>query len=188
MSQCALFLLSHCLPVANACLHHFLPQHHHNQGPVHKPSAPNHISSLFLSIWDLHHNQVFGNKWSLCIKIRFFLKQLSFKFVNHALVKLLEVGYIKSVSIMRSEKPINKSNCHVMQSFRTLLCKSISKNLLNSPIYFGCVNPLQCQAPVLSGQTNRRASGKMTLTQTQRHLTVWRREACPPLCLARAAG
>ena len=44
------------------------------------------------------------------------------------------------------------------------------------------------QAPMLSGQTYRRASGRRTLTQKQRHLTVWRREACPPLCLERAAG
>lgn len=29
---------------------------------------------------------------------------------------------------------------------------------------------------------------KRTLTQKQRHPTVWRREACPPLCPERAAG
>lgn len=67
----------------------------------------------------------------VCAKIGFFFKQLSFIFVNHALVKLLEIGYIRFVSIMRSEKPINGSNCHVVWSFRTLLCKSVSKNQLN---------------------------------------------------------
>lgn len=68
------------------------------------------------------------------------------------------------------------------------------ENLLNSHTFFGFVNSL-CQqwlwlhqAPILSGQTYRRASGRRTLTQKQRHLTVWRREACLPLCLERAAG
>lgn len=83
---------------------------------------------------------------------------------------------------MRSERLVNESHCHVMWSFRTLLCRSRSDNLLNSHTYFGCVNPL-CQQ-----WADCPTSGKTTLTQKQRHLTVWRREACPPLCLERAAG
>ena len=70
------------------------------------------------------------------------------------------------------------------------------ENLLNSHTFLWfCKSSLSTvtliakhQALVLSGQTYKRASGRRTLTQKQRHLTVWRREACPPLCLERAAG
>lgn len=37
-------------------------------------------------------------------------------------------------------------------------------------------------------EPSRAAAAQVTLTRKRRHLTVWRREACPPLCLATAAG